>query len=309
MDAKATRQICCDLPPYLRGIQPTLVKTCSGRKALPTRHIKNMPENKKRILLIEDDDVDREAVHRLIGDAFEVIDASAGHHARKLLHQQSFDCVLLDFRLPDMEGLRLVPELRGVPWVLLTRVGNEQVAVQAMKDGASDYLRKQDLTKDALEGAVGRAIIKDADPLRPITILNADDNQDDRLFLKMALDRARFENDARFVCDGAELMDYLYRRDSFGDPSSSPRPDLIFLDLNMPGMSGHEALERIKQDDDLRNIPVIVLTTSSAEEDVTESHRLGAIGYISKPIGIEGLSSALELVGRVFQTVKATDGG
>ena len=125
--------------------------------------------------------------------------------------------------------------------------------------------------------------------LKSITILMADDDEDDRLMAKEALDEARLANDIRFVVDGEELLDYLHRRGKFTDPADSPRPGLILLDLNMPKKDGREALEEIKADPDLRLIPIVVLTTSEAEEDIYRSYDLGVNSFITKPVSFEGL--------------------
>src|SRR5690242_476586 len=100
---------------------------------------------------------------------------------------------------------------------------------------------------------------------RPITILLADDDPDDCLLAREALEESRLANDLHVVGDGEELLDYLHRRGAYEDPASSPRPGLILLDLNMPRKDGREALREIRQDPDLRRIPIVVLTTSRAE--------------------------------------------
>ena len=122
-----------------------------------------------------------------------------------------------------------------------------------------------------------------------ITILMADDDADDRMMAKRAFDKNRLRNELRFVEDGEELLDYLRRRGRYADPASSPSPDLVLLDLNMPRMSGREALAAIKADPELRHIPVVVLTTSAADEDVIRSYRLGASSFITKPVTFEEL--------------------
>jgi len=108
-----------------------------------------------------------------------------------------------------------------------------------------------------------------------ITILLADDDEDDLQAVKEALQENRLGNDIRTTGDGEELLDYLLRRGRYTDPSDSPRPGLILLDLNMPKKDGREALAEIKTNPDLRQIPIIVLTTSKAEEDVFRSYHLG----------------------------------
>lgn len=129
-----------------------------------------------------------------------------------------------------------------------------------------------------------------------ITILLADDDEDDRMMTRAAFERSRLANDLRCVVDGEDLMDYLHRRGQFVDPASSPRPGLILLDLNMPRKDGREALREIKADPNLRRIPVIVLTTSRAEADVLKSYDLGANSYVAKPVTFEGLAEAVRVL-------------
>ena len=104
-----------------------------------------------------------------------------------------------------------------------------------------------------------------------ITILMADDDPEDRLLTQEAFEENHLTNDLRFVGDGIELMDYLHRRGQYSDPTTAPRPGLILLDLNMPRKDGRQALQEIKADPELRRIPVVVLTTSQAEEDILQT--------------------------------------
>ncbi len=134
----------------------------------------------------------------------------------------------------------------------------------------------------------------------PITILMAEDDADDRLMTKEAFEESRLSNDLRFVYDGVELMDYLLRRGAYSDPSTSPRPGLILLDLNMPKMDGREALQAIKSDPDLKNIRVVVLTTSKAEEDIFRTYDLGAASYITKPVTFTALAEVVRTLGKYW---------
>ena len=134
----------------------------------------------------------------------------------------------------------------------------------------------------------------------PITILMAEDDADDRLMTKEAFEESRLNNDLRFVCDGVELMDYLYRRGQFSDPETSPRPGLILLDLNMPKKDGREALRDIKSDPHLKNIRVVVLTTSKAEEDIFRTYDLGAASYITKPVTFAALADIVKTMGKYW---------
>ncbi len=135
---------------------------------------------------------------------------------------------------------------------------------------------------------------------KPITILMADDDEDDRLLAKDALEECRLANDLHFVVDGEELMDYLYHRGKYSQLIKSPRPGLILLDLNMPKKDGREALQEIKSDPKLRLIPVIVLTTSKAEEDIYRTYDVGANSYISKPVTFESLVSVMKVLGKYW---------
>ena len=138
-----------------------------------------------------------------------------------------------------------------------------------------------------------------------ITILMADDDEDDRLMARAAFDRNRLANDLRFVTDGEELLDYLRHRGAFADPATSPRPGLILLDLNMPRKDGREALRELKADADLRRIPVVVLTTSKAEEDILRTYDLGANSYITKPVTLDGLAETLRVLGQYWFEIVA----
>ena len=127
-----------------------------------------------------------------------------------------------------------------------------------------------------------------------ITILMADDDPEDRMLAKEALDQARVANDFRFVEDGEELMDYLYQRGKYTDSINSPRPGLILLDLNMPKKDGRETLKEIKDDHYLRRIPVVILTTSKAEEDIYRTYDIGASSFVTKPVTFEGLVDVMK---------------
>jgi CheY-like chemotaxis protein len=135
---------------------------------------------------------------------------------------------------------------------------------------------------------------------QPVVILMAEDDPDDRLLSKEALEEAHLSNDVRFVVDGEDLLDYLNQRGKFAPPAAAPRPGLILLDLNMPRKDGREALEEIKATPTLRHIPVVVLTTSKAEEDILRSYDLGVSGYITKPVRFEDLITVMKGLGRYW---------
>jgi len=128
---------------------------------------------------------------------------------------------------------------------------------------------------------------------KPITILMADDDDDDRRLTREALLEGRLANDLRFVENGEELMDYLRRQGKYTG-TEVPRPGLILLDLNMPRKDGRTVLKEIKSDPELRQIPVVVLTTSQADEDIFKSYDLGVNSYIVKPVTFEALVDILQ---------------
>jgi CheY-like chemotaxis protein len=123
----------------------------------------------------------------------------------------------------------------------------------------------------------------------PITILMAEDSEDDRFLTLEAMKSSRVINDLRFVGDGVELLEYLRREGAYQAPESAPWPGIILLDINMPRMDGLTALAEIKRDPRLRRIPVVVLTTSDDEHDVLRSYDLGAASFITKPVTFASL--------------------
>lgn len=135
--------------------------------------------------------------------------------------------------------------------------------------------------------------------MKPITILIAEDDPDDRYLAREALSESRLANELHFVEDGEELMQFLRHEGRFAE-TKPPRPGIILLDLNMPRKDGREALSEIKADPQLRRIPVVVLTTSKAEEDILRSYDLGVSSFIVKPVTFEGLVNLMQTLGRYW---------
>ncbi len=134
---------------------------------------------------------------------------------------------------------------------------------------------------------------------RSISILLADDDPDDRMMAEEALEESRISNDLAMVEDGEELLAYLRCEGRYADRPNQ-LPGLILLDLNMPRMDGREALEQIKKDPTLRRIPVVVLTTSKAEQDIFQTYDLGVNSFITKPVTFEGLVQIMSDLGRYW---------
>ena len=144
--------------------------------------------------------------------------------------------------------------------------------------------------------------------VHPIAILMADDDPDDCMLAREALAESRLANDLYQVGDGEELLQYLRREGKYVDAVTFPRPGLILLDLNMPRKDGREALRDIKADPALRSIPVVVLTTSKAEEDIYRTYDLGVSSFIAKPVSFDGLVEVMKALGRYwFEIVELPD--
>lgn len=133
----------------------------------------------------------------------------------------------------------------------------------------------------------------------PGLLLIAEDDPDDRLLARDALCKGPLANSFQFVNDGEELMDYLHQQGAYGNPDL-PRPSVILLDLNMPRKDGWEALEEIKQDAKLRRIPIVVMTTSRAEEDILKSYDLGVNSFIVKPLVFDRLVQVMHSIGHYW---------
>ena len=144
---------------------------------------------------------------------------------------------------------------------------------------------------------------------RAIDILLVEDDPGDELITREAFEHNKLKNRLHVAHDGEEGLDYLYRRGEFQD---APRPDLILLDLNLPKYDGRQLLEKVKSDPDLARIPVVVLTTSSAEEDILRSYKLHANAYVTKPVDLDQFMKAVRQIDEFFvQVVRlpGVDGG
>lgn len=127
-------------------------------------------------------------------------------------------------------------------------------------------------------------------------ILLVEDNPEDYEATLRAFKKAGVANPINRCEDGEEALDYLYQRGKFSDPETSPRPGIILLDLNLPGTDGREVLCEIKADPDLKQIPVVVLTTSTDDRDIRGCYSAGANSYIQKPVDLQGFVKAIEML-------------
>lgn len=135
---------------------------------------------------------------------------------------------------------------------------------------------------------------------KPIVIVVADDDEEDRMLVKEALEESRLANNLQFVVDGEDLLAYLRNQGKYADKQRYPAPGLILLDLNMPRKDGREAVKEIKSDPQLRITPVVVLTTSKAEEDIIKTYDMGVSSFITKPVTFSSLVEIMRTLGKYW---------
>ncbi len=137
-------------------------------------------------------------------------------------------------------------------------------------------------------------------PKRVIEILIADDDAEDIMLIKDALNESRLKNGVQSVKDGEELMHYLRNEGKYSDKDKYPTPGIILLDLNMPKKDGREALKEIKADKNLRSIPIVILTTSKAEEDILKTYNLGVSSFITKPVKFSTMVDVMKTLNKYW---------
>jgi CheY-like chemotaxis protein len=134
--------------------------------------------------------------------------------------------------------------------------------------------------------------------LKPAIILLVEDDPGDQKLVKVSLQKQRIANELHVVGSGEEALDFLYQRGKY--QGGAPRPDLILLDLNMPGMGGKEFLRLIKEDEELKTNPVVILTTSDSEQDIIDSYSLQASGYVKKPVDLNEFKEVMKQIGEYW---------
>ncbi len=139
-------------------------------------------------------------------------------------------------------------------------------------------------------------------------VLMAEDNQHDIVATKRAWKENNIANPLYIVRDGEECLDYLHQRGKYSSPGSAPRPGILLLDIKMPKMDGLAVLKHIRGDEKLHRLPVIILTTSKAEEDRLKSYDLGANAYIVKPVGFQNLAGAVRTINLFWELVDLPEG-
>jgi CheY-like chemotaxis protein len=134
--------------------------------------------------------------------------------------------------------------------------------------------------------------------VEPITILLVEDDPADQKLIKASLVDQKIANELHIAGSGEEALDYLHHRGNYTE--AAPRPELILLDLNMPGMGGKEFLRQVKADDRLKQLPVIILTTSESDKDILDSYNLQASGYVNKPVSLDDFKKVMEKIGEYW---------
>ncbi len=139
---------------------------------------------------------------------------------------------------------------------------------------------------------------------KPFVVLMAEDNEHDIVATKRAWKENNIANSLYIVRDGEECLDYLHQRGKYSEPGSAPRPGILLLDIKMPKMDGLAALKQIREDQKLHRLPVVILTTSKAEEDRLKSYDLGANAYIVKPVGFQNIAEAVRTINLFWELVE-----
>jgi CheY-like chemotaxis protein len=143
---------------------------------------------------------------------------------------------------------------------------------------------------------------------KPFVVLLAEDDEHDVVATRRAWKKHNIANPLYIVSDGEECLDFLHRRGQYGEPGSAPRPGILLLDIKMPKMDGLTVLKHIRENEELRHLPVIILTTSKAEEDRLKGYNLGVNAYIVKPVGFENFSEAVRTINLFWQLVELPGG-
>jgi len=264
----------------------------------------------QRVLLLEDTPEDAELIvdqlQGTFGDGLQVDVAADVPKATQLAAASAYDLYLVDYYLgagatgTDWVRAQYQDHDGDIPAVIVL-TGVDDVAqiesVAADTPGVCYFLSKASRDASDLIRSVRFALKNQLQKSRrvsdSVTIVMADDDLDDQLLVADAFEEARLENRLDFVENGEELLAYLRRQGKYAHLLGEPLPGLILLDLNMPRMDGRQALMEIRADDQLRRIPVVLLTTSEADGDMAQGYDLGANSYVVKPVNFEDLVRAV----------------
>jgi len=246
--------------------------------------------DKSKILVVEDEMGPRESLKVILEPYYNVHTAETGGRALEILHNIPIDLVTVDLKMPRFSGIKVLERVKQhdqhIEAIIITGYSSMDTVIEALRLGAFDYIAKPfdvnhllALVRRALARRNGRTGPERA-TTGPIEILLVEDNPGDVRLTLEAFKEGKARNNVSVVGDGEEALAFLCREGKYAD---APRPDLILLDLNLPKKDGREVLAEIKADEDLKRIPVVILTASKAEEDIIKSYDLYANCYIVKP--------------------------
>jgi len=258
-------------------------------------------------LLLLDDNADdalliRELLQSAYGDDMTLDHAITAAQATELIQDKCYDLFLVDYMLGEPPN--------GAEWLAQTAKNMTSIPPAIMLTGLPDarqiegvagqlpevayFITKDGLSIAGITQAVNFALANQSTEVNRGTILMADDDVDDILLVEDALLELKYTFSFDSVQDGAVLMDYLYRQGKYTTLQREPLPGLILLDLNMPKKDGRQALAEIRKDAALQSIPVVVFSTSSAEEDVHNIYDLGANSFVTKPDSFDKLVQLMD---------------
>jgi len=272
------------------------------------------------VLILDDSSQDTELMtaqlQQAFGDALVVNSAKDMDAAGRLAKQGAYDIYLVDYYLgggaSGIDWVREQHRLQGgmlPPVVILT--GLEEIESIERVAGATpgvSYFTTKNFTDDsdlkrAIRFALKNRMQRKQHLPTSVTIVMADDDTDDQLLVADAFEEVRLANRLDFVNNGEELIAYLRREGHFANLLGEPLPGLILLDLNMPRMDGRQALEVIRADPQLRQLPVVLLTTSEAHSDLLQGYDLGANSYVVKPVRFESLVEVIREITDYWLTI------
>ncbi len=270
-----------------------------------------------RHVLIVDDHASNRFILRELLETLEWDCTEAGNGVEGLAEVQKKvpDLILTDYEMPEMNGLEFLghlkksPSTRDIPVIMITAHSTSGIQARALSLGAETVLPKP-FEFELLFKAIGKAVVAKPSQqdvavaaVRKLEILLVEDNEGDVRLTREALKDVNVQAHLSVVNDGEEAIAFLRRQ---GFHSSASRPDLMLLDLNLPKKNGHDVLAEVKNDQELQSIPVVVLSSSSLDEDISKAHELYANCYVTKPTDLNEFWIVIKNIVEFWLTVAKT---